>query len=212
MKYNVTLTFTEPLLGSAPANPEIYSRFVADKKAELAEEEVALLPKDIDEKGLTVFRRIPNGGGLCMMDYQIKGFLKEAARALTGKDISAVYSKINLWAFVFPRVIPIMRNGAPILKPDATMERPLRAQTMQGPRVTVTSSEILDPVAMDPCTLTFQIEVLEKGESIITGKLLHHWLSYGQYGGLGQWRSGGWGRFTFTMTPVVKPKAESTTA
>jgi hypothetical protein len=33
--------------------------------------------------------------------------------------------------------------------------------------------------------------------------LLREWFEYGQYSGLGQWRSAGWGRFTAEIAPVV---------
>lgn len=58
---NVRLTFMEPLLGSASANPELYREFLASKAPEegMSEAEVKALP-DIDEelsKGTTVFHR-----------------------------------------------------------------------------------------------------------------------------------------------------------
>jgi hypothetical protein len=95
-KYLITLTTTEDMLGSAPADPEIYRSFIASKKLKddkakatpekvaelnaqeiaLADEEVKLLPGD--DKGVTVFRR--NAGGLVLMDFQIRGFLRKQLR------------------------------------------------------------------------------------------------------------------------------------
>lgn len=210
-KYLVTLTTTEQMLGSAPADPEIYKSFIATKKLKddkdkaageklaelnaqekaLAEEEIKLLPQD--DKGVTVFRR--NAGGLVLMDFQIRGFLKEAAEAVSG--IWGVRSKIDKWVFVKERIIPVRRNGAQVTAADGLLERPLRAQTMQGPRVALACSEKLEPGV----TVQFTIIVFPLGES--KGKLdedtIKSWLEYGAFNGLGQWRTGSNGRFTFKM-------------
>ena len=228
-QYLVTLTTTEDMLGSAPADPEIYRSFIASKKfkdeknklkkaevdvsdgpeadarlakfcgftaeeQQLADEEVKLLPQD--DKGITVFRR--NADGLVMMDFQIRGFLKEAAEAVSG--IWGVRSKIDKWCFVKERIIPVMRGDAQVKEPDGLLERPLRAQTMQGPRVALACSEKLNPAD----TMSFTLLVLPLGES--KGKLdeatVRSWLEYGELNGLGQWRTGSNGRFTFTLKKV----------
>jgi hypothetical protein len=209
--YRVTITTTEDMLGSAPADPEIYRSFIASKKLkedkvkaapekladlnaeekQLADEEVKLLPQD--DNGISVFRR--NDEGIILMDFQIRGFLKEAAEAVSG--IWGVRSKIDKWVFVRERIIPVMRNGAHVKQPDGVLERPLRAQTMQGPRTALAASEKLNPGV----SMTFTLLVLPLGESKgrLNEETLRSWLEYGELNGLGQWRTGSNGRFTFTM-------------
>jgi hypothetical protein len=101
--YKITCTFTEPMLGTAPTDVDIYKNFVVPKRLREAkkiksedapaleativakqEEEVALLPKpqDDEDNGITVFRH--DGTGLILMDYMVRGFLKEAARSVSG--------------------------------------------------------------------------------------------------------------------------------
>lgn len=60
----VKLTFTEPILGTSPANPEIYREFIGSKSPDAAtvEEEVSALGADaVAEKAMTVFPRMENG-------------------------------------------------------------------------------------------------------------------------------------------------------
>lgn len=80
----VRLTFTESLLGTCPANEELYRDFIATKAPDpsTVEDEVAALGVDeVVEKGMTVFPRTPEGDPF-LYDYQIKGFFKAAAKAL----------------------------------------------------------------------------------------------------------------------------------
>jgi hypothetical protein len=84
-----------------------------------------------------------------------------------------------------------MRNGKPITKADEIFSRPLRAQTMQGPRVTIASSEQVNT----PCQVKFIVEVLPGGtEEGINGDVLKKWFSYSEYQGFGQFRNGSYGR------------------
>lgn len=67
------------ILGAQAANPKVHSEFIAAKAAKQAkgEEQTAMLPdENLETKGLTVFLR--DDGVLCLADYVIKGFLKEA--------------------------------------------------------------------------------------------------------------------------------------
>lgn len=216
-KYHVKLTLTEPMLGSAPADATVYEQFIAAKRIKkgvapaalidsrkenqeaIVAEELALLPKT--EGNVSVFRR--KGGNLVMMDFQIRGFLKEAAEAIDG--VWGSKSKIDKWMFVFPRIIPIMREGKPLSKPsDQNNERPLRADTMQGPRVALASSEEV----AEGVTLDFDILVLPLGENDkklkMTKERIVSWLDYGAFNGLGQWRTGSYGRFTYEISQLSK--------
>ena len=127
------------------------------------------------------------------MDYQIKGFLKEAGNTLkeqlgeTEKGNTSVFkalrSHIDNEVFVRPRHIPL---GDDI---DGTMERPLRAMTMQGPRVTVVRSDFIKA----PFTVTVQLKVL--AHSKIDFRILSEIFEYGELKGIGQWRNGSYGQF-----------------
>jgi len=226
--YRISLAVTEDMLGTAPANPEIYSRFVADKalkdekklakteeeKAAVQEkqddvtrEELAMLPED-NAKGITVFRRDPTSGALILTDTMIRGFLKEGAAAIGLNGATwGMTTKIDRFVFVTNkdkrpiRVIPIIRDGAIVTAPDDIYERPLRAMTMQGPRVTLAASERVRA----PFSLEFYIYIVGLGSTDkgkITPKVLKEWLDYGVYCGLGQYRTGGHGRFDAIVEPV----------
>ena len=90
-KLKIHVTFTEGILGTATADPEIYSRFIGSKSPDAATlpEEVAALGEDaIIERGTTVFPK-DEDGTLFLWDYQIKGFFKDACgmlSRLSGKD------------------------------------------------------------------------------------------------------------------------------
>ena len=60
----VRLTFTEPILGTSPADPDIYRKFIGSKAPDAAsvEDEVASLGADtVAEKAMTVFPRLDDG-------------------------------------------------------------------------------------------------------------------------------------------------------
>lgn len=90
-KLKIHVTFTEGILGTATADPEIYSRFIGSKSPDAATlpEEVAALGEDaIIERGTTVFPKDEDGTPF-LWDYQIKGFFKDACgmlARLSGKD------------------------------------------------------------------------------------------------------------------------------
>lgn len=192
------LTGLTPILGSAPASKAIRTQYIASKAPtdELrAEEEAA--PFDLDEKGLTVFNR-DSRDQLCLMGYQIKGFLKAALLALKAQcKIAAPKSKIDNLVFVEPRYIPLTREGKPLREEDDVLERPLRAQTMQGERVTLAASELVE----DPWQITIEVSMVPSAgtarSEALTWDALETALDYGAYHGLGQWRNADYGRFTW---------------
>ena len=184
----VKIRFLEEILGSLPSSKEIYSRFVATKapSTEMADDEVEGFESPVDEKGLTVFYR--RDGKPVLLDYQVKGFLKAAWQALSkingtkSSKIKAGLSKIDRTAHIYPRYIPISEDIS-----EDNLERPLRANTAQGPRVTLASSEQIPAGA----EMSFEIRLLD--ESLEDA--CREWLAFGQYSGLGQWRNSGKGRF-----------------
>ena len=198
------LTGTTPLLGSSPASRAIRTQYIASKAPtnELREEEEA----NAREKGLTVFTRNERDQ-LCLMGYQIKGFFKAALLALKGQiKISAPKSKVDTLVFVEPRYIPILRNGTPLRDEDDVLERPLRAQTMQGERVTLAASEQIDA----PWSIEIEISMMPsngtKLSEALTWDVIETALDYGAYHGLGQWRNADYGRFIWTRLDEEESK------
>lgn len=188
-----------PLLGSQPANPDVRTAYIASKAPSPAQvdEENEMLP-DLDSKGMTVFLRRNGDDALSMMDYHMVAFFKAACKALAADNgIKQAESKVGTYVFVEPRVIPILQNGAPVIEEDSVLERPLRAQTMQGPRVTLAASERID----DPWSIEITVKLIANDGTAkskpITWEALEEALDYGALRGMGQWRNGGWGRFTW---------------
>jgi len=193
--YKVKLTFTEPVLGATPKDPEVYAGYIASKAAltdELLAEELATVEK-VEEKGWTGFHMLNDSP--ILYDYILKGFFKEACGALRrvsgtkSAKVTAYRKVITGLVFVTPRRIPLVLPDGGAL---GILERPLRAQTAQGERVALARSDTCPPGT----TLEFTVTVLGQVEEA----LLREWLDYGALLGLRQWRSGGYGRFTYEMT------------
>ncbi len=200
----VKLTFTEPVLGTWPSNQNIAREFIASKSPDAAtiEDEVAALGADaVADKGMTVFPRNEKGEPV-LYDYQVKGFFKDSCGMLgriggkseTGKKkavnesgkITAYKKVIDGLIFVEPRMIPLKFDGE-----IGDCQRPLRAQTAQGERVSLANSEEI------PAGATCEFEVLCMDDS--HEKAVLEWLDYGALRGIGQWRNSGKGRFTYEI-------------
>lgn len=183
------ITFIEPLLG-AQSTKQVASDFIATKfvenGGELPEDEEETLPEKL-ERGTTVFHKDEQGRPM-LFNYQVKGFFKEAGRIFNGLNgVKSLRSKIENYVFVYPRRIYLnLPNG---LQTIEYLERPLRAETAQGPRIALARSE------MAPAGTWFdaQLKVLE---GPIDSDLLAELATYGEDKGLGQWRNGGWGSFS----------------
>lgn len=191
-KTRFKLILTEPLLSSNPADPEIYSKFIASKAPAgwLGEEETGTIPAKNEDAGVTMFHR--DEKGVFLYNYHLKGTIKEAGNVLKDSgDISIknLRSKIDNYVFIQPRRLYLIRDGKPIQEPDRILERPLRGMTAQGPRISLVSSEVIDL----PAELEFTLELVENKE--VTLDIIRKLLDYGAYKGLGQWRNGGWGTF-----------------
>jgi len=207
------LTGITPMLGSNPANPKIHSEFVAAKaeSIEKALQETAMLPNEeeikakLEEKlaqvktmGLTVFLRDGDDGHLVIGNHVIKGLFKAALLALKDQlSIGSPKSKIDNYVFIQPTYLPIMRDGKPITEPDCYNERSLRAETMQGPRVSLASSEQINT----QWTVEVEIRLVENSGTAkskpVTFETIETLLDYGALKGLGQWRNAGNGSFTW---------------
>lgn len=188
----VRLTLQEEILGTLPADSDVYRRFIVSKGPDAAtrEEEVESLGVDaVVEKGMTVFPKDENGNRF-MYDYQVRGMFKDACgmlRKATGTESSklkAYKKEIDGLIFILERKIPFKMEG------DIDYcQRPLRAQTMQGERVSLAISETIPAGS----TLEFTVRCLEDSDM----KYVREWLDYGIYRGLGQWRNSGKGKFTW---------------
>ena len=190
----IKLELTEPQLGTCPKDREVYKTFIASKAAEIenAKEEVQTI-EQVEEKGWTGFHKDEHG--IFIYDYMVRGFLKAAGNAMKGQTgLKNMASKIDKFVFVFPRRIHAKLDGKAVKEPHGVLERPLRAQTMQGPRVTLARSDYLKA----GCVYEFEIRILGNDMGI-TPKVIISLLDYGQFSGLGQFRNGSYGRFSFKV-------------
>lgn len=200
----VKLTTLEGMLGTSPADPDVYGSYIGSNAPDagtLEGEIAALGVEEVTQKGRTVFPRLEDGTPF-VYDYQIKGFMKDACSMLarlggSGKEKKAVNESSKLKAykkiidgmiFVDERKIPIVFDGV-----IGDCQRPLRAMTMQGERVTLASSDEVPAGAV----LEFHITCLDDNHMAA----VREWLDYGRLRGLGQWRNSGKGRFIWEEIP-----------
>lgn len=193
-------TFTEEVLGTAAADPEIHAKFIASKAddAPSLEEEVAALGAEaVEEEKMTVFPRDEDGDPM-IWDYQVKGFFKDACgvlRKVSGTACSKVkaYKKeIDGLLFVEPRQIKIvMPEGGEV----GNCQRPLRAQTAQGERIALSSSETVPAGSFIDLEITILKDDLED--------MVQECLAYGKLRGMMQWRNSGKGRFEWWQSGEV---------
>ena len=194
--YDVTVTFTEPLLGTAPLNKELYADYIAGRiqdanpSASIDQDEIETLDESL-EKGTTGFHRLEDGTPI-LYDYVIKGFFKDACGMLR-RDKESRSSKLTAYrkvidglVFAEPRQIPIAVVGE-----EFVLTRPLRAQTAQGERVALARSITVPSGSR----IAFAVIVLSQ----VPQTLLDEWFTYGGLRGLGQWRNAGYGRFTYEL-------------
>lgn len=188
----VKLTLMDEVLGVCSANPDIHDEYIASlaPDAKSREEEVAALGvEEVTEKGRTIFPKLDDGTPF-FWDYQVRGFFKDACGMLrnvpkTKSSTLKAYKKtIDGLIFVEERKIPIIFDGQ-----IGICQRPLRAQTMQGERIALASSETVPAGA----TLSFTVTCLRESDL----DYVREWLDYGRLRGLGQWRNSGKGRFTW---------------
>lgn len=200
----VRITFIEEILGTCAANPELHSEYIASKApdAMTREQEIAAIGVETaTEKAMTVFPRNPEGKKI-LWGYQVKGYIKAAQKTLNmvsekGKFpyLAAYKTKIDNLVFVKSvtqswderdkGIVIHCPKGVP--SPDC--ERPLRAETAQGPRVALAHSETC------PEGSYIDIEIMVRDDSL--EKHIDKWLESGIFYGMGQWRNAGKGRFKY---------------
>lgn len=189
----VRLEFLEEVLGTASADPEIHETYIASNApdAPTRKEEVeALGAEEVFEKSMTIF---PKENGIPFLwDYQIKGFFKDACgmmRKVSGSvssKMKAYKKEIDGLIFIKERKIPFQFDGE-----IGTCQRPLRAQTAQGERIALSSSETIPAGA----AIEFEIECLVDSDM----NAVVEWLDYGKLRGIGQWRNSGKGKFAWKV-------------
>ena len=185
-------TLTEGMLATNPADPEVHGTYVAAKGREAAKDELDAHARAVAElrdleKGATVFARDAEGRP-AIFNYQVKGALKESAGALKkmpGTECSALKAHkkaVDLGVFVEPRLIALeLPEGGAV----GRCERPLRAQTMQGERMALASSEEVPAGTR----FRFRVSVTQPG---LWGAV-EECLAYLRWHGLGCWRNSGKG-------------------
>lgn len=194
----VKITLLEEVLGSSPSNEELLATYIASKAptGDLTAEEVDNIKAQNAEDRVTVFPKTADGTPF-LYDYQVKGMFKDSCKALAtagkagypgGKHCAALkaYKKaIDGLIFVSPREIPYNLHGLTM----GFCERPLRAQTPMGERVSIAKSETVPAGS----TIEFEVTCLDqKLEDVV-----RECFDYGTLRGLGQWRNSGKGRFTW---------------
>ena len=191
----IKVTFDEEVLGTAANNPDIHREYIATNSpnALTIEEEVeAIGVEEVFDKSMTVFPRNPDGNPIAW-DYQWKGFLKDAfgsLRKIPGSECGKIKSykkEIDGLIFVEPRMIMFNMHDAQV----GICQRPLRAQTAQGERVALASSETVPAGTTQIFTIKCLLDTHVK--AVIEA------LEYGSMRGFGQWRNSGKGRFHYEI-------------
>jgi len=209
----VRLTFIEPLLGTLSGNKQVAEEFIVAKHPDgISKDEMDALVDvpEVLQKASTYFSRQIDAGTKAkidnlktengkphLWDYQIKGFFKGSMGALinTGRWTKEVLKKVRLTpylykktidqlVFVNPRIIPLDLSGE-----ISFIERPLRAETMRGERIALARSEAAPPGT------AIEIEIRWLNDNL--EDWIKECLDYGELVGLGQWRNGSYGRFTW---------------
>lgn len=214
VQFAVKLTFKESVLGTVPYNKELVQRFLQETARDrqlvapsTLTEELETVPaaslEEMEERAWCGFHA--DESGPFVHDYLIKGFIKEAANVLGASQlgVKGFRQKTDRTLFLFPRCVHFHRpDGQIISKPDDYLERPIRAMTRQGQIVSLKRSDRIDP----PAWLEFTATVITPSEfaknDAEAEERLRFLLDYGQYKGLGEFRNGGYGSFTYEMTQL----------
>jgi len=193
------------MLATSPGDKKIYEEFIASK-AETPEKAKAeldgLTVEEAIEHASTVFFRGPNGE-IRTSSHLVKGNIKENIRNLIDLGdcpLSQWQVKRVVNSFVQMPDEFITYNVAGEV---TTLQRPLRAETLRGDRVALARSEQIGSAS----TCEFSIIVLEpenlplakkdKGsDHLPLSAYVQQALRYGEFNGLGCWRSAGFGRYS----------------
>lgn len=197
--YRLEVHFETPLLG-AQSSADVMTKYVHAKRGiEASESELEMLPDDELNLKTSVFHRSADGEPV-LMSHQLKGYFKEAAGVLNGKaggktKVKNLKSKVRSLVFVVDQVIALQppEQDTKLSMLVDTLERPIRRDTMYGPKASLTRSEMLPAGTWFRCALE-----VYPGE--VDEEVLRDLLDYGWNAGMGQWRDGGFGRFRYQLT------------
>jgi hypothetical protein len=201
------LTLITDLLGTIAKDPAVYEEFIAARDlrrggpVEDVQESADSLPEQSEDVGMkerpTAIGKTgfyADDEGILLFDYQVRGFLREAANVLSFQlDKKNLRSKFTNYVFVRPRKLRLYSPDNKLLvQPESVFTRPLRALTAQGPRVSIAQSDVVSAGAY----LDVEILVVANRDGIGFVEV-EAILDYGELQGLLQFRTGGWGRFSW---------------
>lgn len=195
---HIHVDFIDDVLGTQPGDPDIHGTYVSKNAPDAAtkEEEIAAIGEDeFRAKGKTVFP-VDKDGCPIFYGYQVRGFFKSACSALRpikgtkSSKLKNYKKEIDLRIMVYPNADDPAGRMIKIHTTDEGVgecQRPLRANTMQGPRVAIADSDSVSKGSW----IEFDVVMLQDDD----WELVSEWLDYGRFNGLGQWRNSGKGAF-----------------
>lgn len=208
--YLVRIELTTEMLGTVPKSQTIHKDYVQAKATQAAkklgqeipeewlEEELraAADPDAAEKEAWTGFMADPDDRDrVFIMNYMINGFIKEAVSGLRfnpeslSAKLTAFKKVITSTCFPYPRRLYFhLPEGQGL----GINSRPLRADTAQGPRVALATSDTV------PAGAWFDVLFKLLAPKRFGEKHLKEALQLGASKGLGQWRSGFHGRFVVT--------------
>ena len=192
-KMNIRIIFITELLGSCPNDPEIYSKFIADKATDKNKAtEIADLGVDkAIAEGTTKFLNVK--GRPALSNHAWLGYIKEKVGFLKGDQQDSASSEMTSYKKKIDLGLSYLGKYSILVPPKGEttgiLQRPLRASTAAGERVALASSVTVPPRTRTRFTL---VMTNESFKTPITEAL-----NMGCYfSGTGQWRgSGKKGRF-----------------
>lgn len=186
-------TFTESILGSANADPNIHRDQVAKNASDaekIAEEMASLTTDELERKTTSVFARDDDGTPI-LWDYQIVGFFKECLGMYADIFPEVRIGKTKLTKFTHKRIagnyIHVLPRKIRLCAPVGLCVRPLRGEVMGIERTCLAASEEVQ------AGTRFQFEVVTDFKQL--DEIILWCLDRGKLKGLGQWRGSGHGRF-----------------
>jgi hypothetical protein len=192
----IKIKFIEELLGGCPSEKSIYREYIASKAPDAPSKEDEIQHIGVEEtakKGTTIFLKRKDGTP-CLSNHTWIGYFKEKVKYIRQEDgskckkFTAYKTKIDGNFSILPRFVNL---SLPEGKDIELCERTLRADTPQGPIVSLTASE----AAPYGTTCSFNLMI---GSNEFLPYVIEC-LDKGFFSGTGQWRSGGKGRFVYEM-------------
>lgn len=204
-KYEVELKMTGRFAAALPRTKEEIQKMLKNRMPlnppenftpieELAGEVAAKVGADEGEELAYGWATFPkNDEGLYYEGRCLRGHIKDCANQVRDTfkpEVKALKAKVANKVYVMTDIIPLGAKES-----AGTEQRFIQVLTRQGPRSTIKYIDYLEKP-----TLKFRLNVLADG--VITEDILRAIFEYGGVHGLGQERSTGWGRYTFTLAKL----------